>query len=120
MDDETINTPAFIKKFTQLPQTTRKQLIIYTANDPDKELVESADISYRNSAYPSEHIFDFAHTAIHHSPENPHYGRNPDYYDYLHYACAPAIHSKPDYLGAINAKNLRHPKLCPTSLQPRL
>lgn len=118
IDDETINTQTFIKKFIQLPQATRKQLIIYTANDPDKEFVENADISYRNSAYPSEHILDFAHTAIHHSPENPHYGRNPDYYDYLHYACAPSIQSKPKHLGAISAKNLRYPKLARLHYNP--
>ncbi len=105
IDDETVNTPAFLKYAKKY--INKKQIILYSADAPKKEWLDDPDIMLRNSFYPGENIINFSHTALHHAPENPHYGRKPDYYDYLHYANAPSINTTPLHLGAITAKNLR-------------
>ena len=37
------------------------------------------------SCYPKDHIIDFSHVALTVSPHHPHYGRDADYQDFLHY-----------------------------------
>lgn len=120
VDDETINTPAFIRLFQKIPQHINKKLILYNSSKPKKNLLKDPTIMYRNSSFPAAKILNFSHTSLHHAEDNPHYGMDPDYYDYLHYANAPKTNKKADYLGAITPQNMRKGTLARLHYNPDL
>lgn len=106
-DDETIDTRKFIREFMSWPPTRHQQLLLYASKVLHNKLTQHPHITVRNSIYPQQKILSYAHTSLHCSPDNQHYGRNADYYDYLHYASPPHNSTRADYLGAINSRSLR-------------
>ncbi|MCG6914300.1 alpha/beta hydrolase [bacterium BMS3Abin03] len=81
-DDTTVLSEASIDFFSERI-AGRKKLIVYK-NNPRKNsdpLVEE-----KESSYPELNILNFSHVSVHISPDNPHYGRNGDYKNCLHYS----------------------------------
>ncbi len=103
-EDEVIVTKAVYDFFSHY-QNPQNRLLVYTKKPlhlPDPRIIE------RSSYFPEEKILDFAHTSIPNSPENPHYGRQGDYQEFIHYP-----HSVPPklgdiYLGSLQPTNLLH------------
>ncbi|MEJ2507412.1 MAG: alpha/beta hydrolase [Ignavibacteriaceae bacterium] len=81
-DDTTVLSEASVDFFSKRI-AGRKKLIVYK-NNPHKNsdpLVEE-----KESSYPELNILNFSHVSVHISPDNPHYGRNGDYKNCLHYS----------------------------------
>ncbi|MBU0730100.1 MAG: alpha/beta fold hydrolase [Proteobacteria bacterium] len=69
----------FIRK-----QAVNNRIVLFTAKDgTSPDLAEN--IHRLNSYLPQEKIIDFSHLAVIISPDDPHYGRNGDYKNCLHY-----------------------------------
>lgn len=104
--DETVSASAVID-FFKAQNNPQNRLIFYSSQPIS---FQDKRIEVRSSVFPKEKILDFSHTCIPIAPDNPHFGRNGDFKDFLYYpnnACPP---NKTDiYRGAINQKNLsRH------------
>lgn len=89
-DDATINSEDTIRFF--LSTTNKANRMILVAPNKENELVKQAltdgRVTYITARVEGEKVIDFAHTSFVVKPENPHYGRNGDYADCLHYATA--------------------------------
>jgi len=81
-DDTTVLPEATLDFFSE-KLTGRKKLIVYK-NNPSKN--SDPLIEEKESSYPELNILNFSHVSIHISPDNPHYGRNGDYKNCLHYS----------------------------------
>jgi esterase/lipase len=79
-DDETICPKKAMEFFYQ--QDNPKNRAIYYTND---EVNFDSKTEIVKSAYPKDNILDLSHTAMTNAPNHPHYGKNGDYKDYLHY-----------------------------------
>ncbi len=80
-DDTTIDAEPVLELFRE-QKHPKSRLILYTnapATDADKRIVRIP------SAFPDERILNFSHLSVHLPPNNPHYGRNGDYRNCLHY-----------------------------------
>lgn len=82
------------------------------------EKVERHNIEWVNSALPERRILGSAHTAIVMPPDDPHYGANGDYLNFLHYYDSDnekykACMAQPQnaWLGEVSAQNLRRGNL---------
>lgn len=81
-DDTTVLSEASLNFFSE-KLTGRKKLIVYK-NKPSKN--SDPLIEEKESLYPDLNILNFSHVSVHISPDNPHYGRNGDYINCLHYS----------------------------------
>lgn len=111
-DDETINIRPALKFFDSLDDS-QKELHFYGNG---LEASPNSNTHNHPSAYPDEKILDFSHTCLQHTPNNPHYGREADYFDFQH---APDLKdTRPDYLGAISPHNIKKYKLARLHYNP--
>lgn len=80
-DDEVITPQVLLNSFPDLPNP-QNRLLYYTTQP-----LTHADtrIEQRNSAYPEHDILDLSHICLTVAPENPHYGINGDFKDFMHY-----------------------------------
>jgi hypothetical protein len=87
-DDATISSQDTIRFF--LSTTNKANRMILVAPTRENEFVRQAltdrRVTYMTARVEGEKVIDFAHTSFVVNPENPHYGRNGDYADCLHYA----------------------------------
>ena len=87
-DDATINSQDTVRFFLLTTNTANRMILI--APDKENELVKQAltdsRVTYISAHVEDEKVINFAHTSFVVNPENPHYGRNGDYADCLHYA----------------------------------
>ncbi len=79
-DDKTVDPKETIEYFRRVGDARSRILIYGNGGKPeDPRFVPIA------AARPAERILDLAHLSLTVSPENPHYGRNGDYRNCLHY-----------------------------------
>lgn len=101
-DDEVVAPQASVNYFKKQPNPKNK-LLIYS----NKPAQPHPKITYRASAYPDKKILNFSHVSLPVAPAHPHYGKNGDFFDLLHYRSPlgrllPKAKLKPVYSGAIN------------------
>lgn len=82
-DDTTVDAGDAVR-FFKSQKHPHSRMILYTnrkgdGKNPDKRIVRRA------SRHPAESVLNYSHTAIPTAPENPHYGRNGDYKNCMHY-----------------------------------
>ena len=75
VDDSVLDIDYMIKVFREKFSSKQKKLILYS----NKTIAEiSADITYRNSAFPDLRILNQSHQGITMAPDNPLFGQNGD------------------------------------------
>jgi hypothetical protein len=85
-DDMTVDSLATVE-FFRAQANPLSRMLVYSRAPADWG---DSRIVSRPSAYPAEHILNFAHLSLTNAPENPHYGRQGDYRNCLHYLKDPA------------------------------
>lgn len=108
-DDETISHQKAVDFFARQTHPFNRG-IIYT-NPPILGTPPSLHpaLTLRNSYYPKQRILDFSHTALAIAPDHPHYGKNGDYADFIHYNEKQLQNIKKAdlYYGSTSSKNLK-------------
>jgi esterase/lipase len=85
-DDMTVDSLATVE-FFRAQANPLSRMLVYSRAPADWG---DSRIVSRPSVYPAEHILNFAHLSLTNAPENPHYGRQGDYRNCLHYLKDPA------------------------------
>ncbi|MEA2083968.1 MAG: alpha/beta fold hydrolase [Thermodesulfobacteriota bacterium] len=83
-EDKTIDSEKTIDIFNSYLKSDKNRIILYTT-DPGKYKNNEDLIIAQNSYIPDQHILNFGHISITVPPNDPHYGRNGDYRNCLHY-----------------------------------
>ena len=112
-DDETIDVKKTLE-FFKAQETSLRKLDYYTNTAPQSE-----DPTQHNhsSRFPDMNVLDFSHTCLQHTPNNPHYGPDADFYDFT-YTNAIPLAEKPAYFGAITKQNAKIPGLARLHFNP--
>jgi len=84
MDDTTVNAKSAIRFFSDHVISSQSRGYVYV-NSPEKYKFNDSRITAVNSYFPKEHIADMSHLSITIAPNDPHYGKNGDYANCLHY-----------------------------------
>ncbi len=101
-DDETINTEAALKFFTEQPHP--KNRLIYYSNDALK--TKDNRITVVGSRFPEQHILSFSHICLAMAPDNPHCGMNGDYHEPIFKVAK--TEDETIYRGALKDKHIKH------------
>jgi len=80
-DDATVDAADGIA-FFKAQSNPRSRLIVYSNRE---QTLGDSRIQRRRSAYDEFGILNFSHLSVHIAPQNPHYGRDGDYKNCLHY-----------------------------------
>lgn len=116
--NHTLSTPLFIAQsandevlcsnevinFFKAQSNPLNQMIYYSATPIE---LDDARIQQCTSAYPEDNIVNMSHICVAIAPENPHYGVNGDFKDFLHYPNNTPPAGK-IYLGARTKDNLNN------------
>ncbi len=83
-EDIVIDPIEFIDFFKNKIVSKKSVLLVYSSN-PDDFKKNDPRILVKNSSLPEEKIHDFSHLAMTMPPDDPHYGKEGDYKNCLHY-----------------------------------
>jgi esterase/lipase len=79
--------------------------LLWYARHP--HLLQDKRIIVKSSQFPAQKICDFSHTCLPIAPENPHYGMQGDYQDFLAYPDNQSPLDRAIFLGSASKKNMR-------------
>lgn len=108
-DDETISYHKAIHFFAKQTHPLNRGIIYTNMDIPGKNHPTHPALILRNSYYPKQRILDFSHTALAISPDHPHYGKEGDYADFIHYNTKQLqnINKAELYYGSTSSQNLK-------------
>ena len=111
-DDKTIDPEKTLDVFYFYLKSDKNRVILYTT-EPEKYNNNKDLIIAQNSHLPDQHILNFGHISITIPPDDPHYGRNGDYRNCLHYlkekdAFSSCLENPDIWWGEINKKELEY------------
>jgi esterase/lipase len=106
-EDEAVDTSACLDYFRGQTHP-ESQFVLYSRHP---QTFADARIQVTPSHLPDQKILDFSHVCLTVAPDHPHYGKQGDYQEFLHYQFALARRLQPPqmevYQGAFNLGNLR-------------
>ncbi|MEA1934940.1 MAG: alpha/beta fold hydrolase [Thermodesulfobacteriota bacterium] len=110
-DDKTIDPEKTLDIFHLYLKSDKNRVILYTT-EPGKYNNKDLIIA-QNSYLPDQHILNFGHISITVPPDDPHYGRNGDYRNCLHYlkekdAFSSCLENPDIWWGETNKKGLEY------------
>ena len=122
-EDIVIDPLKFIDFFKNRVLSENSVLLVYSSS-PDNFRKKDPRIVVRDSHLPAERIHDFSHLVLIMPPDDPHYGKNGDYQNCLHYRKNPTeekicLEDDTVWQGEISRKNKKQGVMRRLSYHPR-